>query len=412
MNNIFSVYPALSSLLGAILTLLVAFIFSKKQKDISVKTVFLAIGLELALLICLIKTSVGELILYQLVALMQAINGAAQQGITFVFGALGTATAPWGFIFALHVLPVIIFFSALISVLSYLGVIDVIIRVLSSVIRPILGTSKPETASAVAKSFLGPTEAQLFVRDYLPTMSDPELFTVMVSGLSMISASVFAIYMEMGAPGNHLIAANLLGIPGSLLFAKIIMPSENHKNEKRVVVASTSEVHKPQNLIGAIIQGTLDGLQLVLAIGAILISFLACIALLNSIFVYVGSFVGIHGLTFQDFIGYLFAPCGILTGLPTQEAFKVSELIGIKFISNEMVAFSELSGKHLSERGLVIATYALCGFANIACVGIVVGGLSTLMPTRRSDLGAMAWYALLAATLSNLFSAYLVGIFL
>ncbi len=411
MNNIFSVYPALSSLVGAVLTLSVAYIFSLKRKSISFKTVFLTIALELLLLLCLLKTPVGEQILYQLVAVTKVINTSAHEGIAFVFGALGTPTAPWGFVFAVHVLPVIIFFSALISALSYLGAVDVIIRIFSFFIRPLLGTSNPETASVVAKSFLGPTEAQLFIREYLPTMSESELFAVMVSGLSMISASLFAIYIEMGAPGNHLIAANLIGVPGSILFAKIIMPTVHTKQDAKTVDVEPIIVRRPQNLIEAIIQGSLDGLQLVLAIGALLISFLALIALLNGIFVYTGSFFGITGFNFQDLIGYLFAPCGFLMGLPTYEAFQVSELIGIKFLANEMVAFGELAGKHLSERGLIMATYALCGFANIACVGIVVGGLSTLVPNRRSGLSALGWYALLAATLSNLFSAYLVGIF-
>ena len=339
MNNVFSVYPALSSLLGVFLTLLIAFVFSRKRKNISLRTVASALFFELALLFCLLKTAVGEVVLQQLVFLAQVINTAAQQGIAFVFGALGAPVAPWGFIFAVHVLPVIIFFSALISALSYLGVIDFIIRLFSFLVRPVLGTTSPETASAVAKSFLGPTEAQLFIRDYLPTMNESELFAVMVSGLSMISASVFVVYMEMGAPGNHLIAANLLGIPGSLLFAKIIMPAAKQNHEKKAEAVEPAALRKSQNLIEAIIQGSLDGLQLVLAIGALLISFLALIALLNGLFVYLGSYVGINGITFQDFIGYLFAPCGFLMGLSDHEAFQVAELIGIKFLANEMVDF-------------------------------------------------------------------------
>ncbi|MBY0109495.1 MAG: hypothetical protein K2X90_00040 [Candidatus Babeliaceae bacterium] len=411
MVNIFSVYPALTSCFGAFFTLLCALLLSKEIRNISFKTVFMAISLEIGLLFCLLKTSIGDFILYELVAFTHSINAAAQQGIIFVFGALATNTAPWGFIFALHVLPLIIFFSAFISGLSFLGITDFIIRVFSLPLSFIVRTSRAETAAAIAKSFLGPTEAQLLIRDYLPTLSTAELFAIMVSGMSMIAASLFGVYMEMGAPGTHLITANLLGIPGSLLFAKIIMP-DKHKQSKHEDDIGSVETPKPSTFVEAIIKGSLDGLQLVLAIGALLISFLALIELLNSIFMYAGSLLGTDELTFQSFVGYICAPWGFLTGLPTHEAFKVSELIGIKFLANEMVAFSKLSASNLSPRGLIIATYALCGFANIACMGIVLGGLGTLLPDRSSVLAQVSWRALAAATLSNLFSAYLVGIFI
>lgn len=401
-------YPRFSCMIGAFLLIVLAYTISKNRKQISLRTIGLALVLELLILFCLLKTSVGGSILAQLVCLTQLIHECAQEGITFVFGALGSERAPWGFVFALHVLPIIIFFSALIAVLSYSGVIDVMTRIFSSVISFALGTTRAEAAGAVVKSFLGPTEQQLFIRDYLISMTESELFVLMVSGLSMVSASLFVVYIGLGAPGHHLITANLIGIPGALLFAKMLVPAVSSPGVSR---ATDDGVDKPRNFVGAIIKGTLDGLQLVLAIGALLISFLAIIALLNHMFTYIGSFLGLT-FTFQDLVGYLFAPWGILMGLDTDEALKVSELIGIKFLANEMVAFAELTSKHLSERGLILATYALCGFANIATVGIVVGGLTTLIPTRRSEFSSLAWYALIAATLSNLFSAYLVGIFL
>lgn len=411
MNNIFEVYPALSCFAGALLTLVIAFSVSSHRSLISCKRTLIIIALEIFLAFMLLKTNFGNALLTQLIRATQAISDAAHEGIAFVFGSLGTPTAPWGFVFALHVLPIIIFFSALIAVLSHLGVINFFIQSLSYVVRPVLGTSSAETTNALAKSFLGPTEAQLLVRDYLFTISTAEMFAVMVSGLSMISASLFAVYVDMGIPGNHLIAANFMGIFGSLLFAKIIMPSDPKAAEVKFKSESIEE-SKPKNSIEALIRGTLEGLQLVLAIGALLISFMAVIALLNTIFIYIGSFFGITTFTFQDLMGYIFAPFGFLLGLPTAEAFAVSELIGIKLIANEMVAFAEVTGKHFSDRGLALATYAICGFANIACVGIVIGGISTIVPKRRSELSSLAGRALLAATLSNLFSAYIVGILL
>jgi CNT family concentrative nucleoside transporter len=410
MINIFAIYPAVSCIIGALLTLLIAYAVSFDRSEINYKNLFFILCFETILAFGLLKTNIGQILLAQIIRLTKTIGTSAHEGIVFLFGALGSQVEPWGFIFAFHVLPIIIFFSALVAVLSYLGIIDFCIRSISYVLRPLLGTSSAETACAVAKSFLGPTEAQLVIRDYLAVMSESELFAVMVSSLSMMSASLFAVYMEMGVPGSHLIAANFMGIPGSLLFAKIIMPSQKKSHDLKV--KTSVQPQKASNLIEAIIQGTMDGLQLVLAIGALLLSFLALIAMLNMAFVAIGSFFGITNFTFQDLVGYLFSPFGFLMGVPTQEAINISELIGIKFLANEMVAFAEISGKHLSERGLALATYAICGFANIACVGIVIGGISTLAPDRRSELSALAWYSLLAATLSNLFSAYFVGIIL
>ncbi len=408
MVNIFSLYPAISCCGGALLTLFIAFLVSFNRPAISYRHTLTILITQIIMALGLLKTSFGQILLSQLIRLTNAISDAAQAGISFIFGALGTSIAPWGFIFAFHVLPIIIFFSAFIAALSYLGIIEGITRLIAFFVRPLFGASQSETACAVAKSFLGPTEAQLLIRDALFTASTSEMFAIMVSGLSMISASLFAIYMGMGIPGSHLIAANVMGISGSLLFAKIIMPTTTQTEEPSRVGVPLQE--RPANLIEAIIKGTLDGLQLVLAIAALLVSFLALLAILNQAFIFVGSFFGMTTVTFQDVISYIFAPFGFLMGVSTTEAFALSELIGIKFLANEMVAFAEVASKNLSDRGLILATYALCGFSNIACLGIVVGSISTLVPERRSELSGLAWYALLAATLSNLFSAYLVGI--
>lgn len=408
MVSIISLHPVLLCALGAFFVVLLAFITSVNRALISYKHLLITISFEIALAFAMLKTNIGIIVLNWLSHLTALISQAAQEGIVFVFGKLGTQVEPWGFVFALHALPIIIFFSALVAGISYLGIIDFFIRIFSRIVRPVLGTTSPETMNATARSFLGPTESLLLIRDYLATMSVSELFAVMVSSLCMTSAALFAIYIAMGVAAKHIIAASIMGVPGSLLFAKIIMPA-GYKDKKIGDVKEVIIEKKSNNLVEALIKGTLDGLQLVLAIAAILISFLAIIALLNMIFVYVGSFFGIADFTFQKCIGYLFAPFGFLMGVGASEAIKISELIGIKVLANELVAFAEIAGSNLSERGLTLATYALCGFGNLASIGIAVGSIGTLVPERRSELSMLAWHALLAATLANLFSAYIVG---
>ncbi len=408
--NIFSIYPAASCAVGAVLCLAIAYLLSCNKAAISYKNIIFKIFIQLALALFLLKTGVGRHILLYLTHATQTLSAAAQSGITFIFGQLGSQTGPWGFVFAFHVLPIIVFFSAFVSALSYVGIIRYLIYVGSLILQPLLGASNSETTCALAKSFLGPTEAQLVVRDYLATMSKSELFAIMVSSLTMISASLFALYIYMGVPADHLIAANCLGIPGSLLFAKIIFPAQHAVQHE--AIPDLPQENRAHNLVEAIIQGTLEGLQLALAIGALLLSFLALISLLDMICVNVGSIFTHKPITFQDLVGYFFAPFGFLMGLSGHEALEASELIGIKFFSNEMVAFAKIASKNFSPRGLALVTYALCGFANISCMGIVVGGIGTLAPKRRADLSNLAWHALLAATLSNLFSAYLIGILL
>ena len=418
MITFFSSHPTLSCFVGALLMLVLAVACSQNRARIPRRMVATLLGLQGVMLFFLLKTSFGQSILAGMVYTTTVINTAAQQGIKFVFGALGAAQEPWGFVFAFHVLPIIIFFSALIAALAYLGVIDLIINVLSVAIRPLVGTSKPETAAAIAKSFSGTTEQQLLIREYLPTMTDPELFAVMVTGLSTVSASLFALYIQLGAPAQHIIAANLIGVIGALLFAKIVVPPAVTIPTAAAKEAAESRTmapiipHKPKNLIEALIHGTIDGMHLASVVGALLIAFLSLIALLNYLFVTVGSYVGSNGMTFQACVGYLCAPLGLLMGVPSAEAFQISELIGLRLLANEVVAFSALSEMLLSARGLVLATYALCSFANISTIGIVVGGLGTLIPARRSVLSAMGFKALFAATLANLFSAYLVGMVL
>ncbi len=411
MVNIFSIYPVVSCSFGAALMLIIAFAFSLERKAISFIQIAKMLAIYLMVAVTILKTTVGDSLLNALIRMAYGMQEATQAGSLFVLGTLSENIQPWGFIFAFQVLPITIFFSAFVALLSYYGIIQALIKSLAYVIRPILGTTSSETACALGKSVLGATEAPLLVYNFLFSMSTSEIFSVMVSCMSMIAASLFAAYMQLGVSGSHLIAANIMGVFGALMFSKIIYPSKAH-TKKTAGNDILPEAKRSTNVVEAVIKGTMDGLNITLAIAAMLISFLALIASFNFIFGFILSLVGLPIITIQQVGGYLLSPIGILFGLEYSEALKVSELIATKIVTNEMIAYVDMVKSGLSDRGLLVATYAICGFANISIVGIVVGALGSLMPARLKEMSSIAWHALLAATLSNLFSAYIVGIIL
>lgn len=408
--NYFVLYPHLSCACGAALMLGAAYAASIDRKAIDWVQSLKIMAVYLAVALVMLKTTAGAWMLKGLTALAHGLGSATHEGAGFVFGRLSEPIEPWGLVFAFQVLPITIFFSGLVGLLSYLGVIEKIVNGVTRCVRPLLGTSSGETAGAIAKSFLGAVEAPLLIQGFLPGMTTSELFCVMVSCMSMIAASLFAVYMQLGVPGHHLIAANIISIFVAILFAKIMYPSRA-KSVYKVTEKAAEMKKRPGNAIEAIIQGTMDGLQLALAIAAMLITFLALIAAVNLISAFFSHKLCLPTITVQELCGYLFAPLGYLFGFDTAQALVLSKLIGLNLVTNEMVAYIELTRSVLSERAVILATYALCGFANISIIGIVVGGISTLAPSRRAELSSLAVRALLAATLGNLFSAYVIGIF-
>ena len=359
--------------------------------------------------VALVKTPFGAYLLAGLENVTMAIQHAAQQGISFVFGDLGSSQYVWGFVFAIQVLPIIIFFSALVSILTYLRVIQTVVYGIGTVLQPILGTTGPETACAIAKSFLGLMEGPLVVRAYFDRLNRSELFTIMTAALGMASASLIPVYISYGASAKHLIAANLMGIIAVIFIAKIIVPEEKVKAAE---VKSFKDDQEPSNMMDALLKGTGDGLTIVLNIAALLISFIALVALVNNLLFTMEQFVGLPRIGLQDIVGYFFWPFSYLFGVESADVFNLSRLLGVKVTTNEMLAFAEVATHQLSARALTLATYALCGFGNIAGMGIIVGGLGTLMPDKRALLSALSWRALIAATLANLLSAYIVGVIL
>ncbi|MDP0490250.1 MAG: NupC/NupG family nucleoside CNT transporter [Verrucomicrobiota bacterium JB023] len=389
-------------LLGIATLLFLAWAISRDRKAINWRTVGGAFAIQLGIGAFVLIVPWGVTFLARVSDFVAAIIGAGNQGIGFIFGP--TVDEKFGFVFAFKVLPVIVFFSSLIAVLYYLGVMRWVIAILGGALQRLLKTSRAESLSATANIFVGQTEAPLVVKPYIPRMTQSELFAVMVGGLASIAGSVLAALAGMGIELKYLIAACFMSAPGGLLFAKLILP----ETEKPALTPPPlDEEDKPVNLFDAAAKGAAEGLQLALNVGAMLLAFIGLIAVLN---------LGLEalGTSLEKILGFLFAPLAWLVGIPWTEAAQGGSLIGQKVVANEFVAFFSLQSdfSELSERTKGIITFALCGFANFSSIAILLGGLGGMAPGRRPDIARLGLLAVLAATFSNLMSASIAGLFL
>ncbi|PZM61993.1 NupC/NupG family nucleoside CNT transporter [Paenibacillus dendritiformis] len=395
-------------LLGILGIFLIAFAFSKNRKAINPRTVIGAFAIQFIFALIVLKWEFGKKMLNYLAAAVQSIIDSTNAGIQFLFGGiLGAEKA--GFTFALQVLPIIIFFCSLIAVLYYLGIMQWATKIIGGFLAKVLKTSETESMSAAANIFLGPTEAPLVVKPYIEKMTKSELFAIMVGGLACVSGSVLGGYAMLGVPIEYLLAAAFMGAPGGLLLAKIIMPETDHQlRADRVEMVKDTE---SRNVIDAAARGASDGLKIAAGVGAMLLAFISLIFLVNMIIGWVGGVFGIEALTLEQILGYLFAPIAFLIGVPWSEALQAGSFIGQKFVLNEFVAYTSFAPEiaHLSPKSVVIISFALCGFANLAAIALLIGGLGGIAPSRRQDLAEMGFRAVIAATLANLMSAAIAG---
>ncbi|WP_456383036.1 NupC/NupG family nucleoside CNT transporter [Hydrogenimonas sp.] len=405
----------LVGMVGVVVLLSIAFLFSSDRKAINPRTIFGALALQALIPAFVIYTDSGAVTLQTISDGVQAVIDSAHAGIGFVFGPLADVEKT-GFVFAIKVLPVIIFFAALMSVLYYLKIMQVIIKVMGGGLQKLLQTSPVESLSAAANIFVGQTEAPLVVKPYLPTMTRSELFAIMSGGLASVAGAVLAGYASMGIGLNYLIAASFMAAPGGLLMAKMLEPETRTPKidvEKEIEKEQEEEMGAV-NVIDAAAIGASDGLKLAANVGAMLIAFVALIALLNMMVGGIGGMFGFEDVTIQKMLGYLFAPVAFVLGVPWEHAMEIGSLLGIKLIVNEFVAYIDLI--HLKEsldpHSMAIATVALCGFANLSSLAILLGGLGVIAPSRRGEIATMGMKAILAGTLSNFMSATLVGIFI
>ncbi|MGK7246861.1 NupC/NupG family nucleoside CNT transporter [Buttiauxella agrestis] len=417
----------LMGLIGMIVLLLIAVLLSSNRKAINLRTVIGAWIIQVGIGALILYVPVGRKVLLAMSEGVANVIGYGNAGISFLFGGLVSdkmfeVFGGGGFVFALRVLPIIVFFSSLIAVLYYLGIMQLVIRILGGGLRKVLKTSRTESLSATANIFVGQTEAPLVVRPYIATMTRSELFAVMCGGLASVAGSVLAGYAQMGVPLEYLIAASFMAAPGGLLFAKIILPETETPNDAPELESMKNDPDRPANVLDAAASGAASGMQLALNVGAMLLAFVALIALLNGMLSGIGGWFNYPQLSMELILGWVFSPLAWVIGVPWSEANVAGSFIGQKLIINEFVAYLNF-GEYLKDDATVAAaglqvlsdhtkaiiSFALCGFANLSSIAILIGGLGSMAPNRRHEIAQLGLKAVAAGTLSNLMSATIAG---
>jgi CNT family concentrative nucleoside transporter len=403
----------LMSLLGLATLVGLAYVFSSHRKSIRWKTVVVGIGLQLFLGLIILKTNAGRVFFEGARSLATSILSFTNEGSLFVFGDLAR-TEKIGFVFATMVLPTIIFISSLMSVLYHLGIMQKIVEFVARLMMKFMGTSGSESLATAANIFAGQTEAPLVVKPYISKMTMSELMALMSGGMATVAGGVLAAYVGMGIDAGHLLAASVMSAPAALVCAKMLVP-EREESVTAGVVKINFET-KTVNIIEAAANGAGEGLKLALNVGAMLLAFIALIAMVNAGFSLVGGLFGYPQLSFELITGYLFSPIAFMMGVPWSDCLEVGSMLAKKLVLNEFVAYLDLQemikANTLSERSVVIATYALCGFANFSSIAIQLGGIGTIAPDRKSDLAKLGIKSLVAGTLACLMTACVAGLFI
>jgi concentrative nucleoside transporter, CNT family len=415
----FANLPRLQPIVGLIVILALAYAISTNRRAIDLRTVAWGLALQIVFALLVLKTAAGQRTFQALGSVINRLLDFAFVGSSFVFGPLGDKEAwprimtqvlgedgaRYGVIFAFQVLPTIIFIAALFAILYYFGVMQVVVRLFAIVMRRVMRASGAESLNVAASIFMGQTEAPLTIRPYLPRMTESELMTVMTSGMAHISGGIMAAYILFGIEAQHLLTAVIMTAPGTLMMAKIFVPET--ENPETMGTVKLEVERTDVNVIDAAGRGTGEGLSLALNVGAMLISFLALIALLNAL-------LGLVGLSLQQIFGWGFAPIAWAMGVPWHDAPTIGNLLGTRMALNEFVAYSQLGPMKgtLDPRSFTIATFALCGFANFSSIGIQIGGIGALAPTRRHDLARLGLRAMLAGTFANFVTATIAGFLL
>ncbi|WP_061996357.1 NupC/NupG family nucleoside CNT transporter [Clostridium sp. ATCC 25772] len=398
-------------ILGIISFLLIAYLFSSNRKKIDWKLVGIGLSLQGIFALLVLKIPLGQSFFGFLSKIIDKLLAFTVEGSTFLFGNL-LDTQSFGFIFAFQVLPTIIFFSALMAILYHLGIMQIIISVFAKGLAKLLGTSGAETISAVSNIFLSQNEAPLIVKPYLSKMTKSELFAVMVGGMATVAGSVMAGYVAMGVSASHLLAASVMAAPAGLVMAKILIPETEEPVTKGSVELKDEKT--ATNVIEAASNGAMEGIQIAINVGGLLIAFVALIALLNYILGLVGGIFGADFLSLNWIFGKLFAPIAYLMGVPGQDISVAGNLLGQKVVLNEFVAYSNLSpliaSNALSPKTVIILTYALCGFANFSSIAIQIGSIGSLAPEKRKDVAKLGLRAVLAGSLSAFMTATIAGL--
>ena len=394
------------SLLGIVVLLGIMYLLSSDRKNIPYKTIIKALVIQFIIAFLLIRFPIGQVIVEKISDVVTQILSYGSEGLNFVFGSLSDSSMPTGAIFGIQTLGNIIFVSALVSALYYLGVIGFIVKIIGKVVGKILGTTEVESFVAVANMFLGQTESPVLVTKYLGRMTNSEIVVVLVSGMGSMSATIIGGYTALGIPMKYLLIASALVPIGSIAIAKILLPESEKDMVKSLEEVSVSiEKDSNTNLLGAIADGAMSGLQTVLAIGASLIAIIGLVALVNG-------FLGIFNLSLEQIFSYIFAPLGFLMGVDSNEILTAGQLLGSKLVLNEFVAFQQLGSifATLGERTQMVLSIALAGFANISSIGICISGISALCPEKKNTLAKLAFKSMIGGFAVSILSAMIVGI--
>ncbi len=420
------VLSRLQPLIGLVGILGLAYALSTNRRAIKLRVVGWGLSLQVLFALIVLKTDRGQWVFGVLGDKMRQLLDFSGVGSAFVFGplgdrsvwervmsgALGPEGSNYAVIFAFQILPTIIFIAALFAILYYLGVMQVIVRLLAVVMNKVMGASGAESLNVAASIFMGQTEAPLTIRPFLARMTQSELMTVMTSGMAHISGGIMAAYIAFGIDAKHLLTAVIMTAPGTLMMAKMFVPETETPETLGTVKLDVERTDV--NIIDAAGRGTMEGLHLALNVGAMLISFVALIALVNAMLGAIGGAAGFASLSLQTIFGWVFAPVAWSLGVPWKDAAAVGNLLGTRMVINEFIAFLELGKmkEALDPRSFTIATFALCGFANFASIGMQIGGIGALAPERRKDLARLGLRAMLAGTLANFITAIIVGFLL
>jgi CNT family concentrative nucleoside transporter len=401
-----------SGILGIVTLLALAYSFSTNRNAIRWSTIAWGVGLQFVFALIVLRTSYGQIALSIAGERVNKLLSYTIAGSSFVFGDLGRPGSPAYFAFV--VLSTIIFISAFFSLLYYLGIMQLIIRAFAWVMAKTMRLSGAESLNVAASIFMGQTEAPLTIRPFLPNLTHSELMTIMTSGMAHVSGGIMAAYIAAGIEPKHILSSVIMTAPGTIVMAKMLVPEADVPHTAGKVKIDASQEHRGENLIGAVARGTLDGLHLAINVGAILISFIALMALLNGIFGWVHGYAGWFPQSLEVLLGWIFRPIAFSIGVPWHLSGTIGSLLGTRMVLNELVAYGYLGKLHgaLDYRSYTIATYALCGFASVGSIGIQVGGIGALIPNRRNEVASLGVRAMLAGTMANLMSASIVGMLL
>src|SRR5712675_3550190 len=405
-----------TGILGLLTMLALAYAFSTNRRAIRLKTVGWGLGLQFVFAVFVLKVDAGRAVFQKAGDAVTRLLSYAYAGSHFVFGDLANPGSTLGY-FAFGVLPTVIFIAAFFAVLYHFGIMQFIIRIAAVIMTRVMGASGAESLNVAASIFMGQTEAPLTIRPFLPDLTQSELMTIMTSGMAHVSGGIMAAYIAFGVEARHLLTAVIMTAPGTIMMAKMLVPETGQP--KTMGTVHMENVERDTNFLAAIARGTTEGLGMAINVGAMLIAFLALIALTNGIMGGIHNWLGGHGMlwfpsSLQQIFGWAFAPVAWIIGVPWHDCVQIGNLLGTRMVVNELVAFSYLGPMKgtLDPRSFTIATFALCGFANFSSIGMQIGGIGALAPNQKSQLAKFGIRAMLAGTMANLMSASIVGMFL